>query len=71
MADEMIKSFDMRKYNSEKKIENYKWMVPNDFKRDGYYYNVFNTHHHLNPTHTKPSKYGYNRSEAVQKQGNL
>lgn len=46
-------------------------MVPNDFKREGYYYNVFNNHHHLNPKTTKQGKYGYNRSEVISKMGNL
>ena len=71
MAEEMLKSFDMRQRNSEAQLENYKWMVPNEFKNTGFYYNTFNKHHHLNPKHSKPSKYGYNRSEVLQRQGNL
>lgn len=46
-------------------------MVPNEFKNQGYYYNAYNQHHHLNPKLTKPSKYGYNRSEVLERQGNL
>ena len=46
-------------------------MVPNEFKKEGFYYNSFNKHHHLNPKYTKPGKYGYNRSEVINRHGNL
>lgn len=40
-------------------------MVPNEFKHQGTYYNSMNKHFHLNPKHTKPGKYGYNRDQAL------
>lgn len=71
MADQMLKSFDLRKRQSEQKIDSYKWMVPIDFRERGHYYNAYNKHHFLNPKMTKPGKYGYNRSEELEKHGNL
>ena len=71
MADEMLKSFDMRKKYGSDKVENYRWMVPNDYRNEGYYYNNVNRNGHLNPRHTKPGKYGYNRNQAVASMGNL
>jgi len=46
-------------------------MVPNEFKKEGVYYNAFNRNGHLIPKHTKPGKYGYNRSEVIESLGNL
>jgi len=71
MADQMLESFDIRKRDPGLNIENYRWMVPNDFRQSGHYYNALNKHHHLNPKMTKPNRYGYNRSNVLEKHGNL
>ncbi len=35
-ANEMMKSFDLReRVNINKKIDNYNWMIPIDFRKDG------------------------------------
>ena len=70
-GEDMLKSFDVRNRKPAVKIDNYKWMVPNQFKDAGHYYNAHNNHWHLNPKHTKPGKYGYNRADAINSMGNL
>ena len=72
MKSEMMKNFDIRnRVNFDKKLDNYTWMIPIDFRQKGMYYNVQNKHHYLNPKTTNPGKYGYNRAEALERNGNL